>query len=56
MVYIGDGGFSTGAAHEGWNFICARRLPVILVAEDNCYAYSTPTEKQMANRNMVDRA
>src|SRR5687768_12331660 len=21
MVYIGDGGFSTGAAHEGWNFI-----------------------------------
>ena len=56
MVYIGDGGFSTGAAHEGWNFICANRLPVILVAEDNCYAYSTPTDRQMANRNMVDRA
>lgn len=56
LVYIGDGGFSTGAAHEGWNFICAKRLPVILVAEDNCYAYSTPTEKQMGNRNMVDRA
>jgi TPP-dependent pyruvate/acetoin dehydrogenase alpha subunit len=56
LVYIGDGGFSTGASHEGWNFICAQRLPVILVAEDNCYAYSTPTEKQMGNRNMVDRA
>ena len=56
MVYIGDGGFSTGASHEGWNFICAQRLPVVLVAEDNCYAYSTPTEKQMGNRNMVDRA
>lgn len=56
MVYIGDGGFSTGASHEGWNFICAQGLPVILVAEDNCYAYSTPTEKQMANRDMVDRA
>lgn len=56
MVYIGDGGFSTGAAHEGWNLICAKGLPVILVAEDNCYAYSTPTEKQMANRDMVDRA
>lgn len=56
MVYIGDGGFSTGASHEGWNFICAKGLPVILVAEDNCYAYSTPTEKQMANRDMVDRA
>lgn len=56
MVYIGDGGFSTGASHEGWNFICAKRLPVVLVAEDNCYAYSTPTSKQMGNRNMVDRA
>ena len=56
LVYIGDGGFSTGASHEGWNFICAQRLPVILVAEDNCYAYSTPTERQMGNRNMVDRA
>lgn len=56
LVYIGDGGFSTGASHEGWNFICAQSLPVILVAEDNCYAYSTPTDKQMGNRNMVDRA
>lgn len=56
MVYIGDGGFSTGVAHEGWNFICAQRLPVILVAEDNCYAYSTPTWRQMGNRDMVDRA
>ncbi len=56
LVYIGDGGFSTGASHEGWNFICAQRLPVILVAEDNCYAYSTPTDRQMGNRNMVDRA
>ncbi len=56
MTYIGDGGFSTGAAHEGWNLICAQRLPVILIAEDNCYAYSTPTPKQMGNRDMVDRA
>jgi pyruvate dehydrogenase E1 component alpha subunit/2-oxoisovalerate dehydrogenase E1 component alpha subunit len=56
MAYIGDGGFSTGASHEGWNFICAQRLPVVLVAEDNCYAYSTPTTKQMGNRDMVDRA
>ncbi|MGH7571351.1 MAG: thiamine pyrophosphate-dependent dehydrogenase E1 component subunit alpha [Gemmatimonadota bacterium] len=56
LVYIGDGGFSTGASHEGWNFVCAQRLPVVLVAEDNCYAYSTPTEKQMGNRDMVDRA
>lgn len=56
LAYIGDGGFSTGASHEGWNFICAQKLPVVLVAEDNCYAYSTPIEKQMGNRDMVDRS
>jgi TPP-dependent pyruvate/acetoin dehydrogenase alpha subunit len=56
LVYIGDGGFSTGASHEGWNLICAHRLPVVLVAEDNCYAYSTPTTRQMGNRDMVERA
>ena len=56
LAYIGDGGFSTGAAHEGWNFVCARQLPVVLVAEDNGYAYSTPITEQMGNRNMVDRA
>jgi len=56
LAYIGDGGFSTGASHEGWNFICAQQLPVVLVAEDNAYAYSTPTERQMGNREMVDRA
>jgi pyruvate dehydrogenase E1 component alpha subunit/2-oxoisovalerate dehydrogenase E1 component alpha subunit len=56
LAYIGDGGFSTGASHEGWNFICAQRLPVVLVAEDNGYAYSTPTLRQMGNRDMADRA
>ena len=34
---------STGAFHEGLNFAAVQRLPLIVVAEYNHYAYSTPT-------------
>ena len=43
VAYIGDGGMSTGAFHEGLNFAAVQRLPLIVVAEHNHYAYSTPT-------------
>src|SRR5688500_851958 len=48
IAYIGDGGMSTGAFHEGLNFAAVQRLPLIVVAEYNFYAYSTPTSKQTA--------
>jgi TPP-dependent pyruvate/acetoin dehydrogenase alpha subunit len=48
MTYIGDGGTSTGAFHEGLNFAAVQRLPLVVVAEDNKYAYSTPIARQMA--------
>jgi pyruvate dehydrogenase E1 component alpha subunit/2-oxoisovalerate dehydrogenase E1 component alpha subunit len=56
LTWIGDGGTSTGAFHEGWNFICVQRLPVVLIVENNKWAYSTPTSKQTANTRFVDRA
>ena len=56
MAYIGDGGMSTGAFHEGLNFAAVQRLPLIVVAEHNWYAYSTPTEKQTAVKNLADKA
>src|ERR1044071_4083402 len=40
VAYIGDGGMSTGAFHEGINFAAVQRLPLIVVAEHNHYAYS----------------
>src|ERR1044071_4229049 len=43
VAYIGDGGMSTGAFHEGLNFAAVQRLPLIVVAEHNQFAYSTPT-------------
>jgi pyruvate dehydrogenase E1 component alpha subunit/2-oxoisovalerate dehydrogenase E1 component alpha subunit len=56
MAYIGDGGMSTGAFHEGLNFAAVQRLPVLIIAEHNWYAYSTPTSKQTAVENLADKA
>lgn len=56
MVYIGDGGSSTGAFAEGVNFAAVQKLPLVVVIEDNGYAYSTPRSKQTAARNLADRA
>lgn len=55
MVYIGDGGTSTGAFHEAANFAAVQNLPLVIVGENNCYAYTTPTTKQMRILNLADR-
>jgi TPP-dependent pyruvate/acetoin dehydrogenase alpha subunit len=56
LTWIGDGGTSTGAFHEGLNFACVQKAPLVVIAENNKWAYSTPTSKQMANTRIVDRA
>jgi TPP-dependent pyruvate/acetoin dehydrogenase alpha subunit len=56
VAYIGDGGMSTGAFHEGLNFAAVQRLPLIVVAEYNQYAYSTPTSLQTAVRDLAEKA
>lgn len=56
MTYIGDGGTSTGPFHEGMNFAAAQRLPLVVIAENNGWAYSTPFHKQTAARCLADRA
>ena len=56
MAWIGDGATSTGAFHEGLNFAAVQRIPLVVVAEDNKYAYSTPIAKQMAITRIDERA
>jgi len=56
IAYIGDGGMSTGAFHEGLNFAAVQRLPLIVIAEHNQYAYSTPTSLQTAVKDLADKA
>ncbi|MBI1951354.1 MAG: thiamine pyrophosphate-dependent dehydrogenase E1 component subunit alpha [Acidobacteria bacterium] len=55
LTYIGDGGTSTGDFHEGLNLAAVLDLPLILVVENNGYAYSTPTSGQFAIRSLADR-
>ena len=56
LTYVGDGATSTGAFHEGANFAAVQKLPLILIAENNAWAYSTPIAKQMAVRDLAERA
>ena len=56
MVYIGDGAMSTGMFHEAANFAAVQNLPLIIVAENNGYAYTTPTTRHTRLENLADRA
>jgi len=56
LVYVGDGATSTGAFHEGINFAAVQRCPLVVVVENNGYAYSTPLSKQTAVRDLRDKA
>ncbi len=56
LAFIGDGGSSTGAFWEGMNFATVQKLPLVVIIENNGYAYSTPTTKQSAVKSMADKA
>ncbi|MBT5874350.1 MAG: thiamine pyrophosphate-dependent dehydrogenase E1 component subunit alpha [Candidatus Latescibacteria bacterium] len=56
LSFIGEGGTSIGDFHEGLNFAAVRKLPMVLIIENNGFAYSTPTELEYACENLVDRA
>lgn len=56
LVYIGDGGTCTGAFHEGANFAAVMRVPLVVILENNGYAYSTPTYKETAIPRLAMRA
>jgi TPP-dependent pyruvate/acetoin dehydrogenase alpha subunit len=55
LTYVGDGGTSTTPFHEGLNFAAVQRLPLLVIVENNGWAYSTPVEKQMAIRDIAER-
>src|SRR5216684_8989983 len=56
MTWIGDGGTSTGAFHEGMNLAAVQRAPLVVVLENNQWAYSTPVNRQAPLRDFADRA
>lgn len=56
LVFIGDGASSTGAFAEGINFASVKKLPLVIVIEDNGFAYSTPVSEQTAAKTLADKA
>jgi len=56
MTWIGDGGTSTGAFHEGLNLAAVQKAPLVLVVENNQWAYSTPVTRQVPLVDLADRA
>jgi pyruvate dehydrogenase E1 component alpha subunit len=55
LCFFGDGATSRGDWHEGVNMAAVMRLPLVLICNNNMYAYSTPVDKQMACANVADR-
>ena len=46
----------TGATHEGMNIAAVEKVPLVLVATNNHFAYSTPNDREFACADLVDRA
>ncbi|MGM0898125.1 MAG: thiamine pyrophosphate-dependent dehydrogenase E1 component subunit alpha [Bacillota bacterium] len=53
---LGEGSSNQGDFHEGLNFAGVHKLPVITMVENNRYAISVPFERQVASKNVSDRA
>src|SRR6266478_1754722 len=53
---IGEGGMQTGSFHEGMNIAAVEQVPLVVVATNNHYAYSTPNDREFACADLVDRA
>jgi TPP-dependent pyruvate/acetoin dehydrogenase alpha subunit len=56
MTYIGDGGQSTGVTYEGLNFAAVQNLGLVLMVENNLWAYSTPADMQFRVKDLAERA
>lgn len=56
VAYFGDGASSEGEVHEAMNFAGLDRLPVVFFCQNNGWAISMPTERQVAGGSVAARA
>ena len=56
LTCIGEGGMQTGAFHEGMNIAAVEQVPLVVVATNNHYAYSTPNDREFACDDLEERA
>lgn len=55
LTYVGDGGIATGAFHEGLNFAAVHGVPLVVVLENNQFAFSTSTERAFGSSELYPR-
>ena len=56
VAFFGDGAVDEGAFHEGLSFASLKRLPVVLVCENNFYATNSPQWARQPLDNIAERA
>ena len=56
LTFIGDGSSSTGVFHEAMNLAAVENAPIVVIVENNLYAYATPMSQQMKIEDIADRA
>ena len=55
IAFTGDGATSPGDFYEGLNLASIHKLPLVVIIENNQFAYSTPIHKQMPVKRVSDR-
>jgi acetoin:2,6-dichlorophenolindophenol oxidoreductase subunit alpha len=56
LTTIGEGGMQAGAFHEGMNIAAVEQAPLVIVATNNHYAYSTSNDREFACADLFERA
>ena len=56
LSYFGDGASSQGDVHEAMNFAAVMKAPVVFFIQNNGWAISVPTERQVAGGSVAARA
>ncbi|NUO15213.1 MAG: thiamine pyrophosphate-dependent dehydrogenase E1 component subunit alpha [Planctomycetaceae bacterium] len=56
LTWIGEGSTSTGEFHEDVNFAAVMKAPLVVIIENNQYAYSTPVKQQCLAERFADKA
>ncbi|MGB8648089.1 MAG: thiamine pyrophosphate-dependent dehydrogenase E1 component subunit alpha [Anaerolineae bacterium] len=55
LTCFGEGSTAEGDFHEGLNWAGIFKLPVIFLCQNNQYAISVPTDREMPVKNVADR-
>jgi TPP-dependent pyruvate/acetoin dehydrogenase alpha subunit len=56
VCYLGEGATARGDLHESLNYAALQKLPLIVIVENNQWAYSTPVEQECPTPHVADRA